>query len=777
MQSTTSPAARAILERARATAAEHKRAPTTLHLLGAALDAAGEVARKLRARGVRSVDVRQGLRAHPEPEASFARIEQRARRIAQAQGHVELTEGHLLAAALSDPESAVAAMLLSLRHDPSALAAELVQPALAPPARAALAASRASSAIAQGQRAAAGAPPATPLISRARLSPVDARRVAESPAPQRPTPRTRGREARPEGLSPRGTPLLFSLAMPHETQGARPEVLDRDAEIERVRDALGRRGGRGALLVGAPGVGRSAVLRALAARAAMPVVRLPHAELVAAMRGPQAERFRALGEELARARGEAVLALDPIAPWLSPRDTPEEIVLELRAQLASAAVPWVGVATPEEARRLAESEPWLERAVVRIDIEELRPESMRAAVTAQARALAKHHEVEVSDEVALRALELSDRYLGGRAQPDRAINVIDLAASRARRTKLASLSEQTVAGVISELGGVPQSRVASTDAERLVALEAHLSERVVGHRDVVARVAHVIRRNAVGFRGPRPMGSFLFLGPTGVGKTETAKAVAELLFPGAGSLVRLDMAEFSEAHAVARLVGAPPGYVGYGDGGQLSEAVRRRPWCVVLLDEIEKAHRDVLEALLAVLDEGRLTDGRGRTTDFRNTVIVMTSNLGAESFGESARSIGFGRERAHDSAASKALAQARGAMPPELWNRIDEPVVFAPLSRVEVAEVAARMLRDAAARLEAEQGIALSWNDDVLAALLDGGGYEPSLGARPMRRAVARMVESPVAEAVLRGAVRRGETAALSIRDGVIEVRAAARGP
>ena len=770
MQSPTSSGARTLIDRARAVAAERKVPATTLHVLGAALDTAGDVGRRLRARGLRALDVRQGQRAHLEPDGSLTRLETRARRIAQAQGAVEVSEAHLLAAALTDPQSAAVALLNALRVDPAALAAELVQPAVAPPARATVAA-RTSAAIAQGQRS----PPPTPttLTSRARLSPVDARRVAESPALQRVASRGPKREARPEGLSPRATPLLFSLMMPHATQGDAPEVLAREAEVERMRDALGRRGARGALLVGAPGMGRSAVLRAFAARAAMPVVRLPHAELVAAMRGPQAERFRALGEELTRARGEVVLALDPIAPWLSPRDTPEDVVLELRALLASDAVPWVGVATPDEARRLAENEPWTDRAAVRLDLDELRPEAMCAAVWSHAKVLAAHHGVRVDEAVALRALELSDRYLGGRAQPDRAINVIDLAASRARRQSLGALEIDLVAAVISELGGVPQARVASTDAERLVALESHLAQRVVGHRDVLARVSHVIRRNAVGFRGARPMGTFLFLGPTGVGKTETAKAVAEVLFPGAAGIVRLDMAEFSEPHAVARLVGAPPGYVGYADGGQLAEAVRRKPWCVVLLDEIEKAHRDVLESLLGVLDEGRLTDGRGRTTDFRNTVIVMTSNLGAETFAEASRSIGFGRDGDANAPSSRALAAARAALPPELWNRIDEPVVFAPLARAEVSEVAQRMLRDAGARLSAEQGVTLGWDDGVIAALLDGGGYEPSLGARPMRRALSRLVESPVAEAVLRGELRRGDVATLRAREGRIEVRAA----
>lgn len=786
MQSPTSPTARALIERARASAAERRTHVTTLHLLGAALDGASEVSGVLRARGVRALDVRQAFRAHHEPEGAFPRLEPRARRIAQAHGCAEVTERHLLAAAFSDPESAAAAMLVAMRQDPNALAAALVQTeaVVAPPARVTVAARAAPVAVAQGARA--PTTPTTPgaMTSRARLSPVDQRKVGATPEPSAPPPqpsrapaRPARREGRPEaGLSPRATPLLFSLLMPHATQGAAADVLGRDVEVERVRDALGRRGGRGALIVGAPGSGRSAVLRAFAARAEMPVARLPHAELVAAMRGPQAERYRALGEELGRARGEVVLALDPVAPWLSPRETPEELVLEMRAQLASNAVPWVGVATPEEARRLIEAEPWLERSVVRVELDELPQEQLREVVTAHARALAEHHGVAVDEALARRALELSERYLGGRAQPDRAIGVLDLAASRARRQGASALQHDTLASVVAELGGVPLARVASSDHERLVSLEEHVARRVVGHREAVARIAHVVRRNAVGFRGTRPMGTFLFLGPTGVGKTETAKAIAEVMFPGSGSLVRLDMGEFSEAHAVARLVGAPPGYVGYTDGGQLSEAVRRRPWCVVLLDEIEKAHRDVLEALLALLDEGRLTDGRGRTTDFRNTVVVMTSNLGAEVFGDTARAIGFTRDAdASSGARDRVLAAARASMPPELWNRIDEPLVFAPLSRADVAEVAARMLRDASARLAAEQGVTLSWDASVVDLLMDRGGYEPSLGARPMRRTIARLVESPVADAVLRAELRRGDRVALTVRDGALSLDLRAR--
>jgi ATP-dependent Clp protease ATP-binding subunit ClpC len=252
-----------------------------------------------------------------------------------------------------------------------------------------------------------------------------------------------------------------------------------------------------------------------------------------------------------------------------------------------------------------------------------------------------------------------------------------------------------------------------------------------------------------------------------VGKTELAKALAEYLFGSRDRLVRIDMGEYLTSDAVARLLGDAR------EAGLLPRAVRRQPFCVVLLDEVEKAHPAVFDALLGVLGEARLTDAAGRVTDFRNAVIVMTSNLGAETFAEASRSIGFGRDGDANAPSSRALAAARASLPPELWNRIDEPVVFAPLARAEVSEVAQRMLRDAGARLSAEQGVTLAWDDGVIAALLDGGGYEPSLGARPMRRALSRLVESPVAEAVLRGELRRGDVAILRAREGRIEVRAA----
>jgi ATP-dependent Clp protease ATP-binding subunit ClpC len=287
----------------------------------------------------------------------------------------------------------------------------------------------------------------------------------------------------------------------------------------------------------------------------------------------------------------------------------------------------------------------------------------------------------------------------------------------------------------------------------------------------------VLRRNASGFRSRRPIGSFLLLGPTGVGKTETAKAIAECLFHSPHAMTRLDLSEYAEPHAIARLVGAPPGYVGHEAGGQLTEAVRKKPYQVVLLDEIEKAHRDVLESFLQVFDEGRLTDGRGRTIDFSNTVLVLTSNLGSDVEQPRARGrIGFGARRSHDADVVEytdaVVAAARAALPPELYNRIDEVLAYAPLGRDDVAEVARRMLALLAQDLERMQGVRLDASERAIDALLDAGGFDPELGARPMRRAIARLVEAPIAEMILRGELARGDVATVDVEDGDVVVDA-----
>ncbi|HUT77543.1 MAG TPA: AAA family ATPase, partial [Polyangia bacterium] len=379
-------------------------------------------------------------------------------------------------------------------------------------------------------------------------------------------------------------------------------------------------------------------------------------------------------------------------------------------------------------------------------------------------AYAAHHQVAFPAPTLAAAVRLSARYVQDRALPDKAVALLDLAGARARRSGAAEVRPEDVAAVLAERLHVPPERLTSSDRQRLLDLEDELATRVVGHRHVLGAIAETLRRNAAGFRSERPIGSFLFLGPTGVGKTETAKALAELLFPGADSMVRLDMTEFSEPHAVARLLGAPPGYIGHEDGGQLTEAVRRRPYRLVLLDEIEKAHREVIQVLLQVLDDGRLTDGRGRTVSLKNTVIVMTSNLGADlrELALPRRKVGFGTAGAAEEAqgapvAERILAAARAALPPELWNRIDEPLVFSPLTSDEVRDIAGLMLEGIAVQLRSEHDVELRATGAAVDALIRCGGFDPELGARPMRRTIQRLVEGPVARLVLGGEVAAGD--------------------
>jgi len=373
------------------------------------------------------------------------------------------------------------------------------------------------------------------------------------------------------------------------------------------------------------------------------------------------------------------------------------------------------------------------------------------------------------------AVTWSARYLPERALPDKAVGLLDLAGARARRRGETEVGREQVADVVSESTGVPVERLLETDGSRMLRLEQLMAARVVGHAGSLARIARVLRRNASGFRAQRPIGSFLLLGPTGVGKTETAKAIAECLFHSPHAMTRLDFSEYAEAHAIARLVGAPPGYVGHESGGQLTEAVRKRPYQVLLLDEIEKAHRDVLEAFLQVFDEGRMTDGRGRTVDFTNAVIVMTSNLGADVSRSTMRGrIGFGATSDRDASPYEQAmcAAARAALPPELYNRIDEVLAFEALRREDVAEVARRMLRGLAEELEAARGVRLDVSDAAVEALLASGGFDAELGARPMRRAIARLVEAPIAEMILEDKLARGDVALVDAEDGRVVVDA-----
>jgi ATP-dependent Clp protease ATP-binding subunit ClpC len=298
--------------------------------------------------------------------------------------------------------------------------------------------------------------------------------------------------------------------------------------------------------------------------------------------------------------------------------------------------------------------------------------------------------------------------------------------------------------VVADASGAPASQLLRDDDERFRGLEERLAERVVGHSDARAAIASALRRSYAGFRGHRPLASFLLLGPTGVGKTETARAIAETLFDGESALVRIDLSEYNEAHSIARLIGAPPGYVAHEDGGQLTEAIRRRPASVVLFDELEKANREVLLVLLQVLEDGRLTDGRGRTVDFSSAAIVMTSNLGSE-----------GYKRTRTPSAATVLSHARGRLPPELWNRIDEVFCYAPLSEKELAAIVERIACDSSRRLQAERDIAFEIDPSITREVLRRE-TDRSLGARPLRRAFERLVEGPLASEIVAGRIGRG---------------------
>jgi len=627
-------------------------------------------------------------------------------------------------------------------------------------------------------------------------------------------------------------------------------VIGRADEIEQTVEILLRRTKNNPVLIGEPGVGKTAIVEGLAQRIAdgdVPallqgkrVVALDLAGMLSGTRyrGDFEERLTKAMDEIAAHADELIVFVDELHTVVGAGGGGEGGSMDagniLKPRLARGDLHLVGATTLAEYRRI-EKDAALERRFQPVTVGEPNVEDAVAILTGLAPRYAEHHDVEYTDGALRAAVELSHRYVTDRHLPDKAIDLVDQAGARRRlalsgdvdvealRAQIASLTaskdaavaeehyeeasrlrdeidglgaritaaseghastasrpapadrvitEGDIAEVVSRATGIPAARLTQGDRTRLAALEHELHERVIGQDDAVRAIATAVRRSRTGMGDPRrPVGSFLFLGPTGVGKTELAKALAGSLFGDESAMLRFDMSEFGERHTVSRLVGAPPGYVGYDEAGQLTERVRRNPYSVVLLDEVEKAHPDVFNLLLQVLDDGRLTDGQGRTVDFRNTVVIMTSNIGSEFLASRSGALGFapvGTDGgfAEDDLRARVMGKLRESMRPEFINRIDDIVLFRKLERSQLRSIVGLLLQDTALRLLA-QGMTLSVSEAAVDWLAEHG-YEPEYGARPLRRLIQREVEDRIATLVVDEAVADGDTVRIDVADDAL---------
>ena len=555
-------------------------------------------------------------------------------------------------------------------------------------------------------------------------------------------------------------------------EGRLDPVLCRDAELDRMIEILCRRQKNNPCLLGEPGVGKSALAEALAQRIAAgqitPALRgkrvlaLDMASMVAGTkyRGDFEERFKNLLEELYRDRS-TILFIDEIhlIAGAGAAEGAIDAASILKPMLARGEIQLIGATTPEEYRKTIQKDSALERRFGRVMVEEPTSAAAETILAGLMPRYERYHGVSIPPEAIHAAVELSVRYLPGRYLPDKAIDLLDEAAA-ARRIADASggrraLTPADIAKVVSKASGVPAERVGEAERERLANLEQRLAAEVIGQPQAVAAVASAIRRSRTGLReSGRPIGAMLFLGPTGVGKTQLARTLAKCWFGSEKALLRFDMSEYMERHTVARLLGAPPGYVGHDEGGQLTEAVRRRPYSVVLFDEIEKAHSDIQNLLLQILEDGNLTDSQGRRADFSNTIILLTSNLGARCLSGQTSPLGFGAAAAETRRrGQQAIQEAKEFFRPELMGRLDETVLFDPLGPEQLAGIADRLLVELEQRA-ARQGYTL--HHTPAAAKVLAGDKVPPYGARELRRTVSRAVEQALADRIAAGTAHPG---------------------
>lgn len=804
---------------------------TTAHLLLAMLthpNRAGAVLAELRLDPDRLLDAlaevkRQDRGRLAESEDLLATVEDRMLDAAKHSGSSMVTTLHLLLA-LTREKAAIAYRIIALLNVAPTHVRTLALGKLTAPAPRALARAEPTAFDGEPARAVAVRDPApqpapAPEPRRAELRPM----VAEAPFPSttpapawEPEPRTADKRA-PSGLvgrepsaepdpgarfllDPEVFPLLAGLGRNLSAEAARgtiDPVIGREKIIDTIIDVLNKRRSNNPCLVGEPGVGKTAIIEGLAlaieahadrlaALRDRVIISLDVGSLVAGteLRGSFSRRMAKLKEEVRRANGRVVVFIDELHTLVGAGsgEGALDAANDLKAALARGEFPCIGATTPKEYHRHIEKDAALERRFQPIEVDEPSEEDALAILRGVIAKYEDHHGVFYQPEALEVAVRMSRRYLVDRKLPDKAFNLVDTAAARAVRCGKEVVEVEDIASVVSELTQIPIERLLTTDAERMLTLRDFLGARVIGHDAVLDQVTEVIQRNSAGFSSSRPIGSFLFLGPSGVGKTETAKVLAEFLFCSKEAMTRFDMSEFMERHAVARLLGAAPGYVGHEDAGQLTAALSRRPYQIVLFDEIEKAHADVLNILLQVLDEGRVTDAKGHALDFKNTVVIMTSNLGAPALAAKARRrIGFGSDGggAEPGEASFRLdardleavtKEARKALPPELWGRIDEKCVYGPLGPGEIGRIARLLIAESSARLLVERKISYEADPDVVSLLVSEGGTDPELGARPLRRAVQRVCETAIARAVLRGEARPGDHLCLVLEDGEVAV-------
>lgn len=574
--------------------------------------------------------------------------------------------------------------------------------------------------------------------------------------------------------------------------GGMDPVVGRSDEILRAVQILSRRTKNNPVLVGEPGVGKTAVAEGLAmlvARGEAPeelsrkrIVSLDVPAMLAGTkyRGDFEERVKAVLRDVRRA-GDVILFIDELHTIIGAGSAEGAIDAAniLKPALGRGEVQIIGATTPDEYRRHIEKDAALERRFQPVRIAEPPRAQTLQMLKSLRPGLEQHHGVRISDKALTAAYELSVRYINDRFLPDKAIDLLDEAAASvhvaARADMLVCAAD--IAQVVSRWTDIPVTGLDKDETERLKNLEQELNSRIIGQGEAVSAVARAIRRSRVGLKDPlRPVGSFLFLGPTGVGKTELCRALAAAVYGDERAMIRLDMSEYMEKHTVSRLIGSPPGYVGYEDGGQLTEKVRRKPWSVVLFDEIEKAHEDVWSILLQIMDDGHLTDATGRRVDFTNTVIVMTSNVGAKAITDGKPRLGFaGAEaRGDQTMREQVMQELKSTFRPEFLNRIDETIVFHRLSEANMLDITQGMLGKMKTRFEA-LGLTLIVPEET-AHFLAAAGHDDSFGARPLRRTLQHSIEDAAAELLLQGGAHSGDSILAKVSGGEVTLRVARGG-